>query len=102
MSYMFEQPSYEYYPAPPAPPPAEGDLFHDYEIKSWKMGPRIYKILAISAFFNIAVVLFAAQTSLLTLKGCDSPLVGSVCQALDTVYVGSLLFGTQRDYVDAV
>jgi hypothetical protein len=99
---MFEQQSYEYYPAPPPPPLAEGDLFHHYEIRSWDLTPRIFKILAISAVFNIAVVLFAAQTSLLTLKGCDSPLVGSVCQALDTVYVSSLLFGTQREYVDAV
>jgi hypothetical protein len=35
------------------------------------------------------------------MKGCDSPLVGSVCQALDTVYVGAMLFGTDREYVDA-
>lgn len=87
----------------PTPTPlAEGDLFRHYEIKSWELSPRIYKILAISAILNIAAVLFAAQTSLLTRKGCDSPLVGSVCQVLDTVYVGSLLFGTQREYVDAV
>jgi len=101
---MFEQQSYEYPPVsmPEPTPLAEGDLFRHYEIKSWELSPRIYKILAISAILNIAAVLFAAQTSLLTRKGCDSPLVGSVCQVLDTVYVGSLLFGTKRDYVDAV
>ena len=35
------------------------------------------------------------------MKGCDSPLVSSVCQALDMVYVTSLIFGTDREYVDA-
>jgi len=101
---MYEQQSYQYPPVSmPTPPPlTDGDLFHHYEIKSWELSPRIYKILAISAILNIATVLFAAQTSLLTRKGCDSPLVGSVCQVLDTVYIGSLLFGTQREYVDAV
>jgi hypothetical protein len=97
---MFEQQSYEYPTV--ATPLEEGDLFHNYEIKSWDLTPRVYKILAISAILNIAAVVFAAETSLLTRKGCDSPLVGSVCQVLDTVYVGSLLFGTQREYVDAV
>ena len=36
------------------------------------------------------------------MKGCESPLVGRVCDVLDTVYVSSMLFGTDRDYVDAV
>jgi hypothetical protein len=106
MSYMFDQPSYDQpsygnMPAAADPLPS-GELFRNYEIKSWVLSPRLYKILAISAFFNIAVVVFAAQTSLLTRKGCESPLVGSVCQVLDTVYVGSVLFGTKREYVDAV
>jgi hypothetical protein len=78
------------------------DFLSHYEIKSWEMSPRLYKILAISAVLKIAVVLVAAQGSLLTRKGCDSPLVGSVCQVLDTVVVGSILFGKQREYVDAV
>jgi hypothetical protein len=99
---MYEQQSYQYPPVsmPEPAPLAEGDLFRHYEIKSWELSPRIYKILAISAILNIAAVLFAAQTSLLTRKGCDSPLVGSVCQVLDTVYVGSLLFGTPREWAD--
>ena len=86
---------------PVATPLEEGDLFHNYELKNWELSPRLYKILGISAFANILAILIVAQTSLLTMKGCDSPLVGSVCQVLDTVYVGSMLFGTDREYVDA-
>lgn len=97
---MFEQSLYE--PETVATPLAEGDLFHNYEIRNWDLGSRIYKIVGISAVANILAVLIVAQTSLLTLKGCDSPFVGSVCQVLDTVYVGSVLFGTDREYVDAV
>lgn len=79
----------------------EAGLFGDYEIKSWELSPRIYKILGASALANVLALLVFAQTSVLTMKGCDSPLVGSVCQALDTVYVGAMLFGTDREYVDA-
>ena len=99
MTNMFEQPLYEFKPA--AAPVREPDLFHDYEIKSWVLTPRIYKILGLSLLLNILAVVIVAQTSLLTRKGCDSPFVGSVCQVLDTVYVGSLLFGTDREYIDA-
>lgn len=97
---MFEQPLYEQEPV--TTPLHEGDLFYNYEIKNWDLSSRLYKILGISAFANIFVILVVAQTSLLTMKGCDSPLVGRVCQVLDVVYVGSMLFGTDRDYVDAV
>lgn len=97
---MFEQSLYE--PEQIAPPLVEGDMFHNYELRNWDLGSRIYKILAISAVANILAVLIVGQTALLTTKGCDSPLVGSVCQVLDTVYVGSVLFGTEREYVDAV
>ncbi|MGB7068595.1 MAG: hypothetical protein WBD22_03815 [Pyrinomonadaceae bacterium] len=86
----------------PARPTRSGDFLHNYELRSWKLTPRIYKIVAASVAFNILAILVAGQTSLLTMKGCDSPLVGRVCQVLDTVYVGSLLFGTDREYVDAV
>ncbi|MGE3465585.1 MAG: hypothetical protein AB7J13_01520 [Pyrinomonadaceae bacterium] len=101
---MFEQSLYEHHP-PAAPAPeqvVEGDLFRGYEIKNWELSSRIYKIIGISAVANILGLVIVAQTSLLTTKGCDSPFVGSVCQVLDTVYVGSVLFGTDREYVDAV
>lgn len=97
---MFEQSLYEQNAADQ--PLQEGDLFRDYEIKNWEFSPRIYKILGISAFVNILAILIVGQTSLLTMKGCDSPLVNSVCQVLDTVYVGNMLFGTDREYVDTV
>ncbi len=97
---MFEQSIYDTEPV--AAPTSEGDLFHTYEIKTWEFGPRIYKILAIAAAGNLFALLIFGQTSLLTMKGCDSPLVGRVCEALDVVYVGTMLFGTDRDYVDKV
>ncbi len=84
-----------------APEQQEGSLFGQYEIKTWELSPRIYKILGASAIVNILALLIFAQTSDLTMKGCDSPLVGHVCMALDTVYVGALLFGTEREFADA-
>ncbi len=102
---MFEQSLYEpQQPEQPeriATPPEEGDFLYSYEIKNWQIGPRIYKILGASAAANLLAMLIVAQTSLLTMKGCDSPLVGGVCQVLDTVYIGALLWGTDRDYIDA-
>jgi len=79
----------------------EADLFRNYEIKNWDLSPRIYKILAVSAIFNVMALFIFAQSNLLTRKGCDSPMVSKVCQVLDTVYIGSILLGTERDFVDA-
>ncbi|HTH51616.1 MAG TPA: hypothetical protein VL501_06770, partial [Pyrinomonadaceae bacterium] len=64
--------------------------------------PRIYKILGISAAANLLAFLVIATTPVLTMKGCDSPLDGGVCQVLDTLYVASAMFGTEREYADAV
>lgn len=97
---MFEQSSYNAEPA--ATPTSEGDLFHDYEVKTWEFSPRLYKIVAAAGVANLFALLIFAQTSLLTMKGCDSPLVGRVCEVLDVVYIASNLFGTERDYIDAV
>ena len=94
---MFEQ---ELYNEPAPARSQEGDLFYHYEIKNWELGPRIYKILAASAILNIAALAFIAQTDVLTRKGCDSPWAGRVCQVLDMAYVGTMLFGTERDFVD--
>ena len=69
---MFEQSIYDTEPV--ATPTQDGDLFHNYEFKSWDLSPRIYKILGFSALGNIIVILIVAQTSLLTMKGCDSHL----------------------------
>lgn len=85
-----------------AEPLHEGDLFYHYEVRTWDIGPRIYKILGISAAANLLAFLVIATTPVLTMKGCDSPLVGGVCQVLDTLYVASTLFGTEREYADAV
>lgn len=97
---MFEQSFYS--TDIPAEPTRPGEFLHNYELRNWNFSPRIYKIIAASAIFNILAILIVGQTSLLTMKGCESPLVGRVCQVLDTVYVGSMLFGTDREYVDAI
>ncbi|MFN0141065.1 MAG: hypothetical protein ACKVQW_13385 [Pyrinomonadaceae bacterium] len=97
---MFEHSLYE--PETVVTPTQEGDLFHNYEIKSWELSKRIYQILGVSAAVNLLALFVFSTTSVLTMKGCDSPLVGNVCQVLDTIYVGSKLFGTDREYVDAV
>jgi hypothetical protein len=77
-----------------------GDLLYNYEVKTWDLGPRIYKILAASAIFNLLGIAIIAQADLLTRRGCDSPFVGRVCQVLDTVYVGTILLGTEREFID--
>ncbi|HEX6126342.1 MAG TPA: hypothetical protein VFZ23_13290, partial [Pyrinomonadaceae bacterium] len=77
-----------------------GDLFHNYEIKNWNFTPRLYKIIGVSAVLNILALVVIGSTGLLTARGCDSPFVGRVCQVLDTVYVGSLIFGTDSEYAD--
>lgn len=97
---MFDQHLFSEEPAAPAK--AEpGDLFYNYEIKNWELGPRIYKIVGFSAIFSLLAIFTVAQTNLLTMRGCESPFVGRVCQVLDTVYVGKVLLGTEREYVDA-
>lgn len=96
---MFEQSLYETHE--PVVSPQEGGMFHNYELRSWDWSPRFFKIAGAVAVVNILLLVGVAQTSLLTTKGCDSPLVGRVCQVLDTVYVGAVLFGTEREMVDA-
>ncbi|HEX8287605.1 MAG TPA: hypothetical protein VF556_06415 [Pyrinomonadaceae bacterium] len=76
----------------------ETDLFRNYEIKNFELSPRFYKIFAVSAIFNVMVLLVFAQSNLLTRKGCESPMVSKVCQVLDTVYVGSVLLGTDAEF----
>ena len=85
---MFEK---ELYNAPPAEKSQQGDLFHNYEIKNWDLGPRIYKILAIALVFNLGALFIVAQTDILTQRGCDTPWVGSVCQVLDMAYVSTVV-----------
>lgn len=97
---MFEQESYKY--EVPAEPLHEGDMFYDYEVGVWKPDNRIFAILGISLLLNLSFLGVVAQTNVLMAKGCDSPWVGRVCQVLDMAYVSAVLFGTDREYADAV
>lgn len=76
----------------------EEELFDHYEIKSWSWTPRIYKIFAFSAIFNILFIVAVAQTNILRAKACDSPLVGGFCQVLDTLYVGGKVLSTDAEW----
>ena len=93
---MFEQ---AYYNTAPASALREGDFLYHYEVPGWQLGPRIYKILGAAVLANILVIVIFVETPL-TARGCDGPLVGRVCQVLDTVSVATSLFGTPREYVD--
>src|SRR6478672_1728591 len=94
---MFEQ---SYVNTAPAEPLHEGDFLYHYELPSWQLGPRLYQILGASIAVNLVLLSIFGQASFLTAKGCDGPLVGKVCQVLDTVYIGTMLFGTDREYAD--
>ena len=96
---MFEQQSYAY--DVPADELREGDLFYKHEVGRWKFDNRIYAIFAGAAVFIFAFFGVIAQTPILTARGCDSPFVGRVCQVLDMAYVGTMLYGTDREYIDA-
>ena len=78
----------------------EQELFQSYEVKNWDFSPRLYKILLLSAILNVFAIFVLAQTNLLTMKGCDSPLVGGVCQVLDTLYVGGTALAAGKEYID--
>jgi hypothetical protein len=84
-----------------AEPLHEGDLFYNYEIRGWQPSRRIYSIIGVSIILNLLFIAVIGQTNVLTARGCDSPFVGRVCQVLDMAYVGSVLFGTDREYIDA-
>jgi len=96
---MFEQKSYNRESVRHELPGA--DLFRNYEVKNWNFSPRLYKILGISVIFNVLFLTVFAQGNLLTRRGCDSPFARTICQVVDTVYVGAILATTDREYVDA-
>lgn len=96
---MFEQESYVF--DAPAEPLREGDLFYKHEVGRWKFDNRILGIFAGSAVFIFAFFGVLAQTPILTARGCESPFVGRVCQVLDMTYVAAMIYGTEREYIDA-
>lgn len=77
----------------------EKELFQSYEIKNWNFTPRLYKLFGAAAIFNILLLVVVVQANIFTTRGCDSPLVGSFCQVLDTIYLGGKLLDTNTDFV---
>ncbi len=75
------------------------NFLQGYEVKNWDFSPRIYKILASAAIFNLLFLVVIGQTNLLQAKACNSPLISKVCSVLDTVYVGSKILSGGEDYV---
>ncbi|MDQ3800562.1 MAG: hypothetical protein M3384_14020 [Acidobacteriota bacterium] len=76
----------------------EKELFQDYELKSWELSPRIYKIIGAAAALHLFGLIVFSQVDLLGTKACDSPYVGKVCQVLDAAYVTSVLLGTDTEF----
>lgn len=76
----------------------EKELFQEYELKSWELSPRIYKILGIAAALHLFGFIILGQVDLLGTKACDSPYVGKVCQVLDAAYMSSVLLGTDTEF----
>jgi len=97
---MFEQQSYDKATVTVESLPQQPTLFKNYEIRPWGFSPIVYKVLAVSALINLAFLAVVSQTNVLTARGCDSPWVGRVCQVVDMAYVGAMLFGTEREFVD--
>jgi hypothetical protein len=95
---MYEQQSLEQ--KAPVETPENPELFEHYEIRPWEFSPRIYKILGASVLANLLFLTVISQTSVLTMRGCQSPFVGNVCTVLDMAYLGTVLFGTDREFVD--
>lgn len=101
---VFARPAEDDFNAPSAAHNVSTDdeeLFGKYEIKSWNWTPRIYKIFAASAIFNILFLVAVAQTDVLRTKACDSPLVGGFCQVIDTLYVGGKILGEDGEWTSA-
>ena len=76
----------------------EKELFQDYELKSWELSPRIYKVIGAAAALHLFGLLVFSQVDLLGTKACDSPYVGKVCQVLDAAYISSTLLGTDTEF----
>lgn len=76
----------------------EKELFQDYELRSWELSPRIYKILGMAAALHLFGLIVFSQVDLLGTKACDSPYVGKVCQVLDAAYLSSVLLGTDMEF----
>lgn len=75
------------------------DLFQGYEIKNWEFSPRIYKLFGAATVLNILLLFGVVQANVFTTRGCDSPLVGSFCTVIDTLYLGKTLVDTNSDFV---
>ena len=94
---MFEQ---SYVNTAPAEPLHEGDFLYHYELPSWQFGPPpLSDTGSVDRCKSCSLDNFRSGV-VFTAKGCDGPLVGKVCQVLDTVYIGTMLFGTDREYAD--
>ncbi len=78
----------------------ERNILQGYEIGSWELGPRIYKIVAAATALTILPLLALGQVDLFSRSACESPFVSNVCQVLDTVYIGTKILAKDTGYVD--
>ncbi len=71
----------------------EKELFENYEHKVWEWTPRLYKLIALATTVNLLGILVLSQFNIFSTRGCDTPYVGIVCQAMDSAYIASVFYG---------
>lgn len=71
----------------------EKELFENYEHKVWEWTPQLYKLIALATTVNLLGILVLSQFNIFSTRGCDTPYVGIVCQAMDSAYIASVFYG---------
>ena len=71
----------------------EKELFENYEHKVWEWTPQLYKLIALATTVNLLGIMVLSQFNIFSTRGCDTPYVGIVCQAMDSAYIASVFYG---------
>lgn len=76
----------------------EKELFEHYEHKVWEWSPSLYKFFGAATIINLLGLFAIGQFNILSTRGCDTPIVGIVCQAVDSAYVASTFLGKDNEW----
>lgn len=71
----------------------EKELFENYEHNVWEFTPNFYKIIGLAVVLNFLGLFAIGQFNIFSTRGCDTPYVGIVCQAMDSAYIASVFYG---------
>ncbi|HRH43292.1 MAG TPA: hypothetical protein PKY82_16790 [Pyrinomonadaceae bacterium] len=80
----------------------EKELFENYEHNVWEFTPNFYKIIGLAVVLNFLGLFAIGQFNIFSTRGCDTPYVGIVCQAMDSAYIASVFYGKgfEADSID--